>query len=128
MRVLLDTHAFLWWIADSRRLSTVAYEGIFDNANTVLVSAVTSWEVATKYRLGKLPEAEAMAYDIVSMIAFQGFSEMPITVEHGDRAGSLPDHHRDPFDRMLIAQAFSEDLVLISNETLFDRYGVRRLW
>ena len=128
MRVLLDTHAFLWWIADSRRLSTAAYDSIFEIENVILVSAATAWEVATKYRLGKLPEAEATTYDIVSTIANQGFSELPITVEHGDRAGSLPGHHRDPFDRMLIAQAITDDLVLISNETLFDQYGVRRLW
>ena len=128
MRVLLDTHAFLWWIADSRRLSNAAYAAIFDSANTVFVSAATAWEVATKYRLGKLPQAESMAYDVVSTIALQGFSELPITVEHGDRAGSLAGPHRDPFDRILISQAMTEDLVLVSNETLFDRYGVRRLW
>ena len=69
-----------------------------------------------------------MAYDVVSTIALQGFSELPITVEHGDRAGSLAGPHRDPFDRILIAQAITEDLLLVSNETLFDRYGVRRLW
>jgi PIN domain nuclease of toxin-antitoxin system len=75
-----------------------------------------------------MPSVEDLAIDFRDRIASQGFSELPITVEHGDRAGSLPGHHRDPFDRMLIAQAISEDLVLISNETLFDRYGVRRLW
>ena len=106
----------------------MAYDAIFERENTVFVSAATAWEVATKYGLGKLPEAEAMAYDIVGMIALQGFNELPISVEHGDRAGSLPDHHRDPFDRMLIAQAMTEDLVLVSNEALFDQYGVRRLW
>ena len=67
------------------------------------MSVATAWEIATKYRLGKLPEAEAMAYDNVSVIALQGFGEMPVSVEHGDRAGSLPGLHRDPFDRMLIA-------------------------
>lgn len=124
----MDTHAFLWWIANSSRLSTVAYDAIFESENTVYVSAATAWEIATKYGLGKLPEAEAMTYDIVGMIAHQGFNELPITVKHGDRAGSLLVHHRDPFDRMLIAQAITEDLVLVSNETVFDRYGVRRLW
>ena len=128
MRVLLDTHAFLWWIADSRRLSSAAYAAIIDSSNTVFVSAATAWEIATKCRLGKLPEADAMAYDMVNTIALQGFSQLPITVEHGNRAGSLAGPHRDPFDRILIAQAMTEDLALVSNETLFDRYGVRRLW
>ena len=92
------------------------------------MSVATAWEIATKYRLGKLPEAEAMAYDNVSVIALQGFGEMPVSVEHGDRAGSLPGLHRDPFDRMLIAQALVSDSVLVSNESLFHQYGVRRLW
>ena len=128
LRVLLDTHAFLWWIADSRRLSITAYDAIFESENTVFVSAATAWEVAIKYRLCKLPEAEAMTHDIIDAIAYQGFSELPITVEHGDLAGSLFVHHRDPFDRMLIAQAMTDNLVLVCNEALFDRYGVRRLW
>ena len=118
MRVLLDTHAFLWWVADSRRLSTSAY----DATNTVYVSAATAWEIATKYRLGKPPETEGLTFDIVGSIANQGFTEMPVTIGHGDRAGSLPGSHRDPFDRMLIAQALVSDLVLVSNESLFDRY------
>ena len=128
MRVLLDTHAFLWWIADSRRLSSAAYAVIVDSSNTVFVSAATAWEIATKCRLGKLPEADAMAYDMVNTIALQGFSQLPITVEHGNRAGSLAGPRRDPFDRILIAQAMTENLALVSNDTLFDRYGVRRLW
>lgn len=128
LRVLLDTHAFLWWIADSSRLSTTAYNAISQSENSVFVSAATAWEIAIKYRLGKLPEAQAMNYDIVSTIAYQGFSQLPITVQHAHRAGSLHGHHRDPFDRILIAQAMSENLVFISNESLFDRYGVHRLW
>ena len=93
-----------------------------------MVSAASVWEIATKHRIGKLPDAEALTLDITGAIAGQNFAELPITVEDAARAGALPGPHRDPFDRMLIAQALARNLVLISNESLFDRYGVRRLW
>ena len=93
-----------------------------------MVSAASAWEIATKHRIGKLPNAEALALDISGAIAGQNFEELPITVEHAVRAGSLPGPHRDPFDRMLIAQALSDNLVLVSIEPLFDNYGVLRLW
>ena len=128
MQALLDTHAFLWWVTDSRRLSETVHRTISDGANEVLVSAASAWEIATKHRLGKLPDAEALALDITGAIAGQNFEELPITVEDAARAGALPGPHRDPFDRMLIAQALARNLVLISSESLFDRYGVRRLW
>lgn len=99
-----------------------------NESNEVYVSAATAWEIATKHRLGKLPEADELAIDIQRYMASQNFLELPVTISDAQRAGSLPGHHRDPFDRMLIAQAMAEDLVLVSNETLFDRYGVRRLW
>ena len=128
MRLLLDTHAFFWWLSGSRRLSLPARQAIGDEDNEVLISAASAWEIATKHRIGKLPDAEALALDIPGAIAGQNFEELPITVEHAARAGSLPGPHRDPFDRMLIAQALSGNLVLVSIESLFDRYGVRRLW
>lgn len=128
MRVLLDTHAFIWWFSDSARLSRPAHRLIADDANEVVVSAATAWEVATKHRLGKLPDAEALALDIPGAIVRQKFEELPVTVTDGVRAGELPGPLRDPFDRMLIAQALARDLVVVSNERLFDRYGVRRLW
>jgi len=128
LRVLLDTHAFIWWFSDSARLSRPAHRLIADDANEVLVSAATAWEVATKHRLGKLPDAEALALDIPGAIVRQRFEELPVTVTDGVRAGELPGPLRDPFDRMLIAQALARDLVVVSNERLFDRYGVRRLW
>ena len=126
--MLLDTHALLWWVADSARLSRSAHRAIEDEDNDVLVSAASAWEIATKHRLGKLPGAEAVALDIAGAIADQGFGELPISVEDAARAGALPGIHRDPFDRMLIAQTITHDLVLVSIETLFDQYGVRRLW
>ena len=128
MQALLDTHAFLWWVTDSRRLSETAHRAISDEANEVLVSAASAWEITTKHRLGKLPGADLIAADVTGAIANQGFGKLAITVEAAARAGALPGPHRDPFDRMLIAQALARNLVLISSESLFDRYGVRRLW
>ena len=127
MHLLLDTHAFLWWIADSSRLSARAYGAIADAENDIAVSAASAWEIATKHRLGRLP-SDALAPGIGVYIAQQGFDEVSITVDDASRAGTLPQHHRDPFDRMLIAQALSRSLFLVSNESLFDRYGVSRLW
>ena len=128
MRLLLDTHAFIWWLAGSERLPQSACRAIVDEANEKLVSAASAWEIITKHRLGKLPSAEAVALDVAGAIASQGFDELAITVDDAARAGSLPGLHRDPFDRMLIAQALVGNLVLVSNEPLFDQYGVRRLW
>ncbi len=105
-----------------------ARRDIDDDANVVFVSAASAWEITTKYHRGRLDEAVAMAPDIPGAIADQDFEELPITVEEAARAGALPGPLNDPFDRMLIAQAISRDLVLISNESTFDRYGIRRLW
>ena len=101
---------------------------ILDESNEKLISAASAWEIATKHRIGKLTDAESLALDIPGAIAFQGFEELPVTVADGVRAGALPGPLRDPFDRMLIAQALAHDLVVVSNERLFDRYGVHRLW
>ena len=128
MRLLLDTHVLIWWLAGDPMLSANAKAAIADPANEALVSAASAWEIATKYRIGRLPQAAALAADMPGVLAGQGFVELPITMRHGQAAGSLPGPHRDPFDRMLIAQAALADLVLVSNETVFDRYGVRRLW
>ena len=128
MRLLLDTHAFLWWLAGSERLSQQARQAIANEANDVLVSAASAWEIATKHRLGKLRNAEIVALDIAGAISGQGFEELAITVDDAGRAGELPGPHRDPFNRMLISQALARNLFLISIETLFDQYGVRRLW
>ena len=129
MRLLLDTHAFLWWYEGSSRLSSPARQAVNDEINNeVLVSAASAWEITTKHRLGKLPGADIIAVDVAGAIADQDFEELPITVEEAARAGALPGPLNDPFDRMLIAQAISRDLVLISNESTFDRYGIRRLW
>ena len=128
MRALLDTHAFLWWLAGDISLSAAARDAIDDEDSTIFVSAATAWEIATKHRLGRLPGASSIASDIQSSVQAQAFTPMDVTMRHGQRAGALPGYHRDPFDRMLIAQALLEDCVLVSNERVFDRYGVSRLW
>ena len=128
MRLLLDTHALLWWLAGDPSLSQPAQAAIGDEANEVLVSAASAWEMATKHRLGKLPSAASLMADLDGAIASQGFCGLAISLRHGQAAGALPGPHRDPFDRMLIAQAMLEDLVLVSNERPFDVFGVRRLW
>ena len=128
MRLLLDTHAFLWWLAGNTRLSMSARRAVEDPDNDVIVSAVSAWEIATKHRIGKLSEAAAVAQDVAGAIASQGFEALPITVEDAERAGGLPGPHGDPFDRMLIAQAVARGLVLVSIDRVFDKYGVRRVW
>ena len=128
MRALLDTHTFLWWMTDSGRLPEEVRRTIADESNEVLVSAASAWEITTKHRLGKLPEAGPIAADVAGVITDQGFAALAITVEEAARAGALPGPHRDPFDRVLIAQSLSRNLVLVSNETQFDRYGIHRLW
>ncbi len=128
MRALLDTHTLLWWLDGDERLSEPARAFIGDEDNVVLVSAASAWEIATKVRIGRLPGAVQVAAELGACLTSQGFTGLAITLAHGLRAGGLPGPHRDPFDRMLIAQAQAEDLALISNETVFDAYGVRRLW
>ena len=128
MRLLLDTHAVIWWFVGDMRLPAIVRAAIVAESNDVFVSAASAWEITTKFRLGKLPSVAALAADLVGAISGQGFSALAVTVRHGQAAGSLPGPNQDPFDRMLIAQAMLDDLVLVSNETMFDRYGVARMW
>ena len=128
MRLLLDTHALIWWVSGNVTLSTTAREAIGDPNHEILISAASAWEIATKHRLGKLPEAGPLATGFLKAIADEGFLGLPISVRDGETAGRLPGPHRDPFDRMLVAQALAESLTIVSNERLFDAYGVARLW
>lgn len=128
LRLLLDTHALIWWLAGDEALSRRAREAIEDEGNSVAVSAASAMEVATKFRIGKLPDAALLAQNFEAIIADQGFAELAITVDHALRAGEMNIAHKDPFDRFLIAQAQSEDMVLISNEALFDGFAAKRLW
>ena len=114
----------LWWIAGDTSLLPPAHSAIADEANAIFVSAAPAWEIATKFRIGKLPGVARIAGDLTGV----GFIPLPISFVHGQLAGALSGPLRDPFDRMLIAQAIHEGMVLVSNEAGFGTYGVRRLW
>jgi len=128
VRLLVDTHALLWWLTDDDSISLAARRCIGRYGNIVLVSAASAWEIATKVRLGRLPGAEGLAADFSAVLARERFEQLPISADHGIRAGLMPGPHRDPFDRMLAAQCLAESLPLVSNDSAFDAYGVRRLW
>ena len=128
MRVLLDTHALLWWLSDDRAVSKAARKFIAATRNTPVISAASAWEIATKVRLGKLPTGADLAADFVGCLEREGFELLAISAEHAIRAGLLAGAHKDPFDRLLIAQAQAEGLPIVSNELVFDEYGVRRIW
>lgn len=123
MKLLLDTHTFLWWLQDKPILSQEVKRLIGDHDNQVYVSAANIWEIAIKVRLGKL-EVDG---DVLDEIGANGFLELPITAAHAQTAGSLPRYHDDPFDRMLIAQASREGMVLVTRDNLFGPYAVATL-
>jgi PIN domain nuclease of toxin-antitoxin system len=128
LRALLDTHALLWWLSDDPALTRAARKVIAETKNILMVSAASAWEIAIKVRLGKLATATDLVADFSGQVEREGFQLLPISAEHGIRAGLLPGLHKDPFDRMLIAQAQAENTPIISNEVSFESYGVRRLW
>lgn len=123
MRLLLDSHALLWAIGDPDRLSEGARRAIEDGRNAVLVSAASVWEIAIKRALGKLTAPA----DLAAVMTATGFDSLSISLEHATLAGSLPRHHRDPFDRMLIAQAQLESLTIVTRDARFEPYGVSLL-
>lgn len=125
--LLLDTHAFLWFATGDEALSVIAREAITTTSD-VFVSAASAWEVRTKYRLGKLASAAVLAHDVAAAVRRLELTELPIAFADGDLAGALVGTHRDPFDRMLIAQSLNHELSLVSNETVFDEFGVTRVW
>jgi PIN domain nuclease of toxin-antitoxin system len=128
LRLLLDTHALIWALNDDPKLSDAARRAIDDRGNEILVSAASAIEVATKHRLGKLPEAAPLAADFPAALRAADYRELAITVPHAAAAGALNIPHKDPFDRLLIAQSKIENALLVSNEILFDGFGVKRLW
>jgi PIN domain nuclease of toxin-antitoxin system len=128
VRFLLDTHALLWSFNGSTSLSPRARGLIEDSSNEILVSAASAWEIVTKIRLGKLPTGEELIGDLNRYLAQLQYEALPISLEHAVRAGRLPGEHRDPFDRMLVAQAQIENLAIISNDRIFDTYRVHRIW
>ena len=123
-RILLDTHAFLWWLAESPKLKREARIAIADATALVHVSAITVWEITIKAQLDRLdPGTERIDQEITA----NGFVELPISAYHALVAGKLPPHHNDPFDRMLIAQAQVENLVVVTHDKIFSDYGVNIL-
>lgn len=128
LKILLDTHALLWALDNNPKLSATARAAIGDPANELLISSVSAFEIATKYRLGKLPEFAVIARDFPAMLVDFEHDVLPVGMAHAALAGALTHPHKDPFDRLLIAQAKIEGVPLVSNEKLFDEFGVERLW
>jgi PIN domain nuclease of toxin-antitoxin system len=129
LKVLLDTHAFLWWITDDSQLSSRARRIITDRSNEIYFSAASGWEIAIKARLGRLSISGRDAESFVAeQVAANAFRVLPIHLTHALRTCSLPDHHRDPFDRLLIAQAIIEELAFVSIDRELARYKVRIIW
>jgi PIN domain nuclease of toxin-antitoxin system len=128
VRALLDTHAFLWWIADDDRLSTTARDAIEDGGNEVLFSVVSAWEIATKAVLGRLTIEGAIGELLPQQIEANAFQVLPIHLRHALRLADLPEVHRDPFDRMLVAQALEEDLAVITSDRQVAAYPIRVVW
>lgn len=128
MRLLLDTHALLWWFTDDARLSAKARKLILDEGNEILVSAASAWEVSTKFSLGKLSEVSDLLARFEELVAADGFKHLAVNYRHALRAGSYAMPHRDPFDRMLAAQAELEGVPLVTLDTAFADFPVRRVW
>jgi PIN domain nuclease of toxin-antitoxin system len=128
MRLLLDTHALLWWLFGDDKLSARAKALIADPDHEVLVSSASAWEIATKHRLGRLDSARELVRDIPSWVRRAGFVELPITIAHAQKAGAFPQTHRDPFDRMLAAQSLLEGVPVVSRDAVLDVFGASRVW
>lgn len=128
MRVLLDTHALLWWFVDDPRLSKRFAEILDDKTSIVHVSAATAWEIATKHRAGRLPQADGLVGHLGDLLRQWHFEPLSVSVAHGERAGRLIASHRDPFDRMLAAQAIEEDLTVLTIDPQLAALGARVSW
>lgn len=128
MRLLLDTQAFLWWVADDSRLSPRARTVVAERKDRCFVSLASCWEMAIKVSLGKLILTPPIERFIPEQLATNAFDLLPIEFSHTAGVAALPFHHRDPFDRLLVIQALLEDLALVSADPVFKRYGVNRVW
>jgi len=125
MRLLLDTHAFLWWADDAAELSSTARDAIAKLENEVLFSMASCWELSIKVSLGKFKLATPIERFIPEQL---GFRLLDISFRHVSRVATLPLHHRDPFDRLLASQVIEDELVLVSADRIFEQYGVQRVW
>jgi len=128
MKALLDTHAFLWWINDDPRLSDAVRELIGNGENALFLSAASGWEIAVKVQLGRLAVQGDPEQFILEQLALNDIAVLPISMNHALRTAALPDHHRDPFDRMLIAQSQIEQLPIVTADSLIARYAVEIIW
>ena len=128
MKALLDTHTFLWWIADRPQLSPRAREIIADGGNEIFVSAASGWEIAIKAKLGKLDLPDDLEHFIVEQLETNAFTSLPIRLEHALHVYTLPQHHRDPFDRILVAQCQLENLPILSADPQITHDAVQVIW
>jgi PIN domain nuclease of toxin-antitoxin system len=128
MRILLDTHAFYWWTTGDQSLSLTARAVIADRQNEIYISAVSVWEIVTKFRSGKELGFAYLAANVAGEIAAQGFNELAITVRHAETTSNLPTHHKDPMDRFLIGQAIVEDMTIVTTDPQFSKYAAKLLW
>jgi PIN domain nuclease of toxin-antitoxin system len=128
MQVLFDTHTLAWWLMDSNRLPQTARSVIENPANSVAISAISAFEMATKYRIGNWPDIGPLVKNFELFVAREGFELLPLTTVHALRAGLLPDAHRDPFDRLLAGQSLAEGLPLMTNDVAFTAMGVETVW
>ena len=128
MKLLLDTHAFLWWVGDTRGLSRKARSAIGSGRNACFVSVASGWEIAVKVSLGNLRIESSLDRFLPEQLAANGFQPLAIDLKHTARVATLPFHHRDPFDRLLAAQALEEELAMVTADPVFAKYGVRRVW
>lgn len=128
LKLLLDTHALLWWWTDDPKLSATSRQAIADEGNQILASAASAWEIATKFRLGKLPHAAQALDRFNELVAADGFQHLPISYLHSLKAGAYSNEHRDPFDRMLAAQADLEKAVLVTLDPVFSEFQCKVLW
>ncbi|MEA5604415.1 type II toxin-antitoxin system VapC family toxin [Nostoc sp. UHCC 0252] len=128
MRLLLDTHTFIWYVTDNSRLSNQVLEFINDENNEILLSIASLWEIAIKQNLGKLSFNQPFEIFIIQQLNLNDFRLLDIKISHVTVVATLPLHHRDPFDRILIAQSIVENIPLLSADKIFDAYPVRRVW
>lgn len=125
--LLLDTHTFLWWVSDDPRLSTRARRAITD-AGVVLLSVASCWEIAIKVSIGKLMLAQPVDRFLAEHLGVNQFTLLPVELDHAASVATLPFHHRDPFDRLLAAQALYEEIPIVSADPIFRKYKLKRVW
>ena len=128
MRALLDTHTFLWWITDDPRLSVRARAIIGDGSHSLFLSAASGWEIAIKARLGRLELPGKLPLFIVEQLSLNAFESLPVQLSHALHVYTLPDYHRDPFDRLLVAQSQLEQLPILTADHQISQYPVEVIW